>query len=271
MSNDSELRQRQQQMMAFLLGQSDDIAPHIVGDQQVSAAERLSIYRNAYRIRLREVIDTDHPVLGTYLGDDLFDRMVDGYIDSMPSQFRSLRQYCDPLPEFLRTDEFFAQYPQISELARFERFLLVAFDAADRLPATVQDLQELPPEQWPAMTLRFHPSLQMFITPYNIVEIWQSLKAENAPPELMEQNSCWVLWRNADRLTEFRSISRVEQQMLDAFLQGHNLTQVAEIIVEQEGHDSAAESLLTIMMQWLELGWVQQLVTESDNPDLSLI
>lgn len=271
MSKDSPLRQRQQQMMAFLLGQDDQITPHIVGDQQVSAADRLSIYRNAYRIRLREVIDTDHPVLGTYLGDDLFDRMVEGYIDSAPSQFRSLRQYCDPLPEFLRTDRFFSQYPQISELARFERFLLIAFDAADKLPATVQDLQQLPPELWPTVTLRFHPSLQLFSTPYNIVETWQALKAEQSPPELMQQQSHWVLWRNAERLTEFRSINTIEEQMLGAFLQGHNLAEVAEIIITREGHDSAAESLLSTLVQWLELGWIQQLVSETDNPDIALV
>ena len=135
-----ELREHQQQLMAYLLGQDSTIADHVVDQGGITTDVRLGIYRNAYRIRLRETIDVDHPVLGTYLGDELFDRMVDGYIDQHPSSFSSLRQFADRLPKFLSTNTPFSEHPQIAELARFERLLLTAFDAADASSVPPQHL-----------------------------------------------------------------------------------------------------------------------------------
>ncbi len=259
MSDRTTLRIRQKMMMRFLLGNGDEIAPHIKGDDKVSAQDRLSIYKNAYRLRLREVIDTDHPILGIYLGDDLFDKMVDGYIDHNPSHNRSLRQFCDALPAYLKEEPFFSQHLQISELARFERLLLSAFDAEDRKIATQDDLQQLPTEEWLDLNIRFHPSLQIFTTSWNVVETWQAIKGETPPPPPLEQNNCWVLWRNNERLTEFRSITSLEQIMLHCFLRGDSLSVVADQIIEHVEEALAPQTLLSTLNLWLELGWVQQL------------
>ncbi|RTE66585.1 DUF2063 domain-containing protein [Amphritea opalescens] len=260
------LQLRQQQMMKALLGNNDDIADYIIGDQQLDARQRLSIYQSGYRIRLREVIDNDHPVLGSYLGDQLFEQMTEGYIDAHPSTFRSLRHYCDRLPDYLRSDTFFSQYPHIAELARFERGLLSSFDAADRDTVSVADLQQIPPEQWPTLQLRFHPSLQLFNADMNVVEIWQSIKAERTPPNVTQQTEYWVIWRNPERLTEFRSVDTLEQVLLDCFLQGGDIEKAAEITAQTDAVNTA-ETLLTYLFRWLELGWVQQL-TDAQSPPI---
>ncbi|MEE8059243.1 MAG: putative DNA-binding domain-containing protein [Pseudomonadales bacterium] len=52
----AELHEHQQQLMAYLLGQDDDIAKHIVDQGGINTDVRLAIYRNAYRSRLRETI-----------------------------------------------------------------------------------------------------------------------------------------------------------------------------------------------------------------------
>ncbi|SER04372.1 hypothetical protein SAMN03080615_03702 [Amphritea atlantica] len=268
MSHSTRLHLRQQQMMAALLAGDQAITEHIAGDQNLNAEQRLSIYQSGYRLRLREVIDNDHPVLGSYLGDDLFEQMVDGYIEAVPSRYRSLRHYCDPLPEYLQQDSFFSQYPHIAELAKFERSLLSSFDAPDRDTAAVSSLQQLPPEIWPQLQLRFHPSLQLFTSYYNSVEIWQAIKAEQRPPDPTPQPACWVIWRNRERLTEFRSAPPLEQRLIHSFFQGDNFTTAAELTAAEVGEATAAAELLNILVRWLELGWIAQLTDEAAPPSL---
>lgn len=270
MSQQSSLRARQRQLMSFILHDDHQIQDEVAETDNMSAHDRLAIYHNAYRLRLREVIDTDHPILGIYLGDDLFDLMVKHYIDDAPSKYTSLRNYCDNLPDFLAKTLPFGDHPQISELARFERLLLTAFDAEDKSTAIPQDLQNLPAEEWPHLTIRFHPSLQIFITEYNVVETWQALKQEQSPPETLQQHSCWVLWRNTERLTEFKSISAIEQQMLKGFLEGNNLSYVAELIIQELNEQDAAQSLLSILNAWLDMGWIQMLQAPTSQPSLTI-
>lgn len=267
----SELRVRQQQLLAYLTEGESSISAYVVGDDQLSATQRLSIYQNAYRSRFREVIDTDHPVLGTYLGDDLYDQLVSDYIRLYPSHHRSLRQYCEQLPGFLRDKSPFKDYPQIAELAQFEKMLIVVFDAEDKSVIGPADLQAINPELWPELRFRFHPSLQLFLCQHNVVEIWQAIKAELTPPKLIPQNYAWVLWRNAERLTEFISVSRIELLMLQRFMQGQTLAEVADVMVHESGEENAPEYLLETLMRWLSLGWVYRLDHPENGPALEIV
>lgn len=264
------LQERQRQMIAWLNGTDDGIADHINQHNGIDNQLRLQIYQNAYRIRLRETLDTDHPQLGQYLGNSLYDALVDGYIYAHPSQFTSLRQFGDPLPAFLSQQPPFNGSPQIAELARFERLLLSAFDAADSPRAEYSALSDLPPLLWPTLTLNFHPSLQLFDTAWNVVEIWQALKAEQSPPDAIEAPQHWVLWRNRERLTEFCAISRIELDMLNAFLHGAILAEVAEFPAREMPEDEAGSYLLSTLTQWFDRGWIKQIVQEGETPALQL-
>jgi len=259
------LKEQQQQLMAYLLGQDEKITAQVVDQGEVDAVTRLAIYRNAYRIRLQETIDTDHPVLGTYLGDDLFEQMVAGYIDNYPSKYNSLRQFADRLPEFLLATEPFSQWPWIAELARFERMLLVAFDAADSERARSETLQEIAPDLWPELQVVFHPSVQLFETTWNAVDMWQALKAEGTPPEPVQEAATWALWRNAELLTEFRSLDAAEVCLLQGCLRGENLAVVCESLCEFLDPEDISPVLVNTLLQWLQDGLVRYFRFEQQN------
>jgi len=267
----SELKIRQQQLMDYILGKSDLITDHILGSAAANKALRLHIYRNNYQAGLREVIDTDFEMLGLYLGDNLFDQMVEGYIDAYPSSYSSLRQFGDNLPKFLREDAFFSQYPQLSELARFERLLLRAFDAADAARITQDTLLQLGQNLWPELKLAFHPSVQVFTSHWNVVEIWRALKGEQTPPDPWEQINHWVMWRNQERLTEFRSIDSFEHVMLTAFLKGDDLSQVADTLLAWQSGEDPSQHMVETLLSWHQQGWIQRLRPLGDQPELSLL
>lgn len=258
----SDLQQTQKTFLDFLTGENQPntkLKGLITEGGNIDRDTRLNIYGNAYRLRLRESIDTDHPILGLYLGDDLFDLMVAGYVLSNPSRFRSLRHFCDGLPDYLSQTEPFSATPLLAELAAFERRLLNAFDAADSQHITQQDLVNLPVEQWPRLQLRFHPSLQLFHAAWNSVESWQALKQDQAPAPSAEQNSVWLLWRNQERLTEFRSLPADEYSMLTGFLDGGNFAQICERLLKWHNPDQASIQAVQHMQSWLNSGLVARI------------
>ncbi|MBM7074464.1 putative DNA-binding domain-containing protein [Shewanella sp. 202IG2-18] len=264
----SQLRELQEGFFDYILEanlannnlESHPFNKHVVEQGNISANTRLVIYANAYYARLRSTIETDHDILAHYLGDDWFEDMVRAYINSKPSKFKSLRQFCEELPEFLATTEPFSDYPQMAEIARFERRLLNSFDAGDTERASFSDLQALPPEQWPETQLRFHPSVQLFTCESNAVEIWQAVKAEQTPPEPdMENQRHWLLWRGETRLTEFTSITPYQFVLIDGFIRGANFAQQCEAMLEYFDESQAPMEVLQALQAWFEMGLIKSI------------
>lgn len=253
------LKQRQQQLMAYLLNRNGDISNYIVQQGAIDIQTRLEIYHNAYRVRLRETLETDHPVTGIYLGDDLFERMAEEYIKHCPSHVRSLRQFADDLPSFLTQHLPFKEHPEIAEIARFERLLLTAFDALDTPRIGLPQLQALVPEVWPSMSISFHPSVQLFDSQWNAVEIWQAIKAGRPPPSPVNHRSTWLLWRNGERLTEFRALQDAEFITFKHFLIGHSYAEVCEALLEQLPEEQISAETLQFFVHWLDQGIVHRL------------
>ena len=82
--------------------------PAIDGEIEGNSAEfrdaRLAIYRDAYRLRLIEVLGNDYDVLHAYLGDELFDALAGEYVAAHPSTFRNVRWFGGQFLRFRRTE-----------------------------------------------------------------------------------------------------------------------------------------------------------------------
>ncbi len=266
-SDTRELKQLQEDFMQYLLNPNPDSGEqfHQWVDEQagLSATKRMQVYANGYVLRLRETLDTDHELLGLYLGDELFDKMVAGYVRAHPSKYRSLRQFADELPSYLADDEFFSQHPQIAELAAFERRLLNAFDAADSDCATFESLQAIPPQQWPQLCFRFHPSVQLFRCHTNAVECWQALKQQQTPPApLVGELRSWLIWRGHERLTEFMSISPAQYDLLLGFLQGNDFAEQCEKMLTWFTQEDAPMQVLQALQAWFSMGIIRTIIND---------
>ncbi|MCV6623167.1 MAG: DNA-binding domain-containing protein [Cellvibrionaceae bacterium] len=248
----ASLQERQAQMMAFLLAGDDQIAEHISSNELVDGNQRLAIYSNGYRLRLKETLAVDHDVLASYMGDEAFDELCNSFVEANPSQNKSLRYFAETLPDFLA--EHYAQYPQLAELAAFERRLMFSFDAADAEPLAADFLQQLAPEDWPACRFSWHPSLQIFDCQFNVVPIWQELKQEQAPPAPIEQRSRWAIWRNAERLTQFTSLMGVEIALLQSLANGDNLSHACEQLLDYISEEEIPSFLHSRLQNYISNG-----------------
>jgi len=250
----TSLMNLQQQMMNFLVDGNSSIESSIIKQGKISNQVRLNIYKNAYQVRLKEVIDNDHPILGQYLGDDLFDKMVSSYLHLHPSNYTSLRHYADHLPHFLTSQPPFSEHPIISEIAHFERLLLVAFDAANAERFNLEQLQSIADEQWPTLVFRFHPSVQLAHYNWNSVESWQALKTERTPEPASQKKNTWLLWRNHERLTEFRSLNEEELNLLQMILSGEDFASVCQQLLSSSNSEDVSQLALSYLVTWIEQG-----------------
>jgi len=260
------LAQQQKEFLAFLQFQQPvaqaSFRHHVEDNGQMDINTRLGIYQNAYQVRLQETIDTDHNILGLYLGGELYDLMMSEYITCYPSKQFSLRHFSQQLPIFLSTQSPFKDHPQLFELARFEQRLLNAFDAPDSELAHLGALKELPPQDWPELKLRFHPSVQLLENNWNVVEIYKSLKNDQVPPDPIHEKNNWLLWRNSENLTEFRPIDDTAFAMLIDFQKGLNFSQVCQNLLELIPEQEVSNTALEILMYWLNSGIVARLVSQ---------
>lgn len=246
----------------YLLDRDNKLIDYIHDDGIVDISTRLNIYRNAYQIRLKECIDSDHPVLGIFLGDDLFDQMVSDYIRENPSMYTSLRHFADNLPEFLKAHTPFSEYPIIAEIARFERRLLFSFDAADSSAITLEDLQKVEPERWPRIRIKFHPTASVFKTDWNTVESWQAIKNNETPPETAQQSkSCWLVWRDRDRLTQYRAMTESALQIYTSFENGNSFAEVCESLLQVLPGEEVSQTSVQQLIDWLSAGVIQEITT----------
>lgn len=266
------LRELQTRFIDYLTRGTTEMESMIQGESHVEQKTRLGIYKNAYRVRLRQAIETDHDILWAYLGDALFAEMVDGYLSSHPSHYTSLRNFCDRLPDYLASTAPFERHPIIAEIARFERLLMDVFDAGEATLEDLSTLRALNPEDWPDMRLRFHPAVQLLKTSWNSVESWKALKAETAPPVASDDSSqYWVLWRDTERLSQFRPVEEDEYNLLSLAISGEPFSMLCEALLDWYPVNEAGVAGLRYITGWLEQGLITSLETGMETESLQLV
>ncbi|MEO6171610.1 MAG: DNA-binding domain-containing protein [Arenimonas sp.] len=216
----------------------------------------LQTYIHAYSSRLTEALDNDHPCLGEYLGDTLWHEMCIGYIDKYPSQFTSLRNFGDLLPEYLRHEDAFKKNPEIAELAQLEREFLNCFDAPDAMIIEFTELLGISEQAWPILQLGFHPSLRLLSQEHNAMAVWQAIRDKQVPPVIRQQANHWILWRDMDRVTSFRSLENEERNCLQHFLDGGNFSQFCEYLMAGHNIEDVPIVALAYIKSWYAEGWV---------------
>jgi len=222
----------------------------------------LQTYIHAYSSRLMEALNNDHPCLGEYLGDTLWHEMCVGYIEQYPSRFRSLRNFGDLLPKYLLHAGVFKQHPEISELAQLERQFLNCFDAMDAGRLAFSEFLKLQPEQWPSLGLVFHPSLQVLGLHYNAMAIWQDIKDGKIPPAAAFEKNTWLLWRDDDRVTNFRSLDKDEYSAFLHFLNNGNFSGLCEEMAKLHDIGNVPTIAFNFLKQWSDQGLISAIVID---------
>ena len=252
-----KLAQLQAGFQAYLLNSKTCAAfkSQIVADKKVGISKRLSIYANAYQLRIIEALATAYPNLKALLGDDLFNKTARAYIAAHPSTYRNMRWVGDEMAAYLTHK--LPQYPVAAEMAQFEWALGLAFDAEENPSLQLQELATIAPETWGFLRFDLQPCVQLCHFKQNTVALWQALNTQQKPPKVLKQAASWLVWRQ-DLNAHFRSLSQEELFGLQQVQRGETFGDLCAQL-EKTHQDQASQQAAQFLLGWIEIGILKPL------------
>jgi hypothetical protein len=256
------LSELQRELQRDLLGHASAIADAIVDAPPLPVQARLDIYRKAYRARLIEALDELYPKLNWLLGDETFESLGTLFVETHPSEHRSVRWYGRELAGFMESTAPFADQPILSEIARLEWTLSEVFDAADAQVLDRGALETLDPDRWGTLRFGFHPSLRRLSFEWNTVALWRAGDArEDAPaPERSPEPVQWLFWRRTFK-NYFRSLDAIERAALDAALAGGTFAEICEALAAHLPEADVPLRAAMLMATWVDGGLIASLAS----------
>lgn len=216
------LRDLQIRFQQSILQNDSSFQSEIIETENLSADTRLTIYRDAYYLRLIEVLEFDFPGVKDLLKEK-FESVCRDYIDTFPSTFRSVRYFGKFFAEFLKSQD-----KAVAEKAEFEWLMTDAFDAKEMPVMTIDEMAAIPPDQWSKMSFTLHPSVYRM----------QMTQKE------------WLIWRK-DLAVLYCALSADEAFMIDAMRDGKNFSSICEGLCEWIEEDKVGMHAAMLLKRFL--------------------
>ena len=247
----NKLHEMQNEFLSYLLdNSSNSIVKSVESTPQHSAEQRMMFYGNAYILRLKEALMTDYERLHSYLGDDLFETLMNNYIEKYPSHHPSLRYFGQHMHDLVATTEPYNQFEEITEITRIEQAFANSFDAENCECVTINQLAELEPEAWTTLRLAFHNAVQILPQKNNSFQIWRALSDEETPPEKTEDDTSWLIWRH-DLISRYRALDEAELAAIKIAMSNGNFSDLCEVLLNHFSEEETPQRAVGYLQQWI--------------------
>ena len=213
----------------------------------MSPAQCIEVYADAYFLRLRDALADDFPKLAQLVGKEQFDQLVRDYLKAHPSTEPSLRHLGRSIADFIRGREQMPAY--LADLATLEWARVGAFDAPDAQPLRMAELQEIDPADWPGLTFRCVPSLEILAAAWPVHALWAGETAEN----LAQAQTRIRVWRDADWGVRHAPMDEREADAIRTMLDGGCFAEICQAFDDLDEANAAREAG-ALLLRWLEDG-----------------
>jgi hypothetical protein len=238
----------------------EDIERLVLPSPTLSGAERVEIYRHAYRARLTECLADDYPAVRHALGEEAFETLCLAYIDNHPSRSPSLNFYGRAFAAFLRA----SSHPLASfgaDLSALEWALVEVLHAASAERLSNDTLSAVPVSSF--TTVRFVPSdtVRLLELGYPANAYFQAFLEGEAPraPELAW--SATAVFRDGATLWRM-DLSRPMYALLHALFGGSPLGSAVEGLVAEQG-EQEANDVMVWFRDWVRHGFFAQILVST--------
>jgi hypothetical protein len=154
-------------------GKGERVAAAVVGDS-IGAEARLRIYRHHVRHSLTTALAATFPTVEALVGEAFFAGMVRGFIEaSMPAQ-PVLSEYGAGLAGFIAGFEAARGVPYLSDVARLDWAMNLAFHTEPGPALDAAALGAVPPEQLPSLRLRLVHGATLIGSKFPLDRIWRA-------------------------------------------------------------------------------------------------
>jgi hypothetical protein len=221
---------------------------------ELSAAERLQIYRDGYVARLMEVLSDDYPALRYALGAAVFDELAQDYIECQPSRSFSLNAYAGRMAAFCRArPEPWAAFA--AELAELEWALVEVVHEVAAAGLTLETLASVPASDLPQARLLPSRALRVLSFEYPVNGFFQAFRDDAAPELPAKAPSATAVYRDGLTLWRIR-LEPLAAQLLRELVSGSSLEAAIKTLERREQSPAAQAELASRLPEWLG-SWVR--------------
>lgn len=244
----------QEGMQVAILTGDVGILPALVETARFDRAARFGIYFNAYRLRLAEVISKDYPMLREAMGDDDFEALAIDYIGQTRSRHSNARWYASNLPEFMAGHPRWRHEESWIDLARMERALADAFDAAEAPQFDADALSTIEPKKVSSMRIELHPSVRLLDLRTGALDAYAAAAEQRRRPAARKSREHIVVWRLNERC-RYRALEEDEKLALAEARDGRSFGEICATLAYCNP-DGVAQRAANILLQWFNDGFV---------------
>lgn len=247
----NQLRELQQRMLQVVLADKSPPLQELRDDARADAATRLAIYRDGYRIRLRNALATEFPGLGVMLGRR-FDSLLNRYVEAHPSGHYNIRWHGAGVAAFLEYGLPWRDRPALADMARLDWAISTSFDAADEPVLTAADLAAVAPDDWVNLRLLPQHHLQILSTHHNIEDFRRAADRDDKRPRLRRHGKPrhLLVWRQS-LTVRYRAIGMDELSALNGAIRGERFAVLCELAAEHHDPADALPRMVGFLQQWL--------------------
>jgi len=226
----------------------------VLGDDRLSAEQRVDIYANMYFYRLLDVLKEDYPATVRALGDDNFHNLATGYLIEYPPTEPSVHYCGRHLADFLRGHAYRKDAPYIADLAALERALVEVFHGLDAVALKPDELRDIAPEKWSALKIQTHPAVQILELEYRVAELLRAVEEEREWKPADAGAVEVIVWRRDSRVL-YRELEKVEHRALAAACDGVMFAKICELVAEdRDATKGPVEEVNRLLARWLADG-----------------
>lgn len=249
-----DLSTLQTQFLSALQNQRvPDLLSQIKERGDLSAKQRLNIYRNSQITVRLNALSEIYTVCEQLVGNDFFSAMANRYLEDISCHQPDISEIGNHFPEFIATFPHARSVPYLSDVARLEQAWHRTFLAAD---VGVFDLNTFAMQSEATQMLsqvRLNPSAQLLRSAFPILSIWQAHQPESSSKifvEDMTQGVFLLIWR--DHYTQKMDVlSEGEWTILNDIAQHpRSLAELAMSAVQTEN------KLATLLPYLIQRRWV---------------
>lgn len=208
-----------------------------IASGRISAASRLDVYRNHYRITLAEALAANFPVVRALVGEAFFAAAARRFLDATPPRQPVLAEYGQALADFLDVLPEAAEVPYLGDVARLEWLMLRAYQAEAAAPLTAIALAAMDPAQAARVRLCLHPAAALLQSPYPVHRIW-SLHQPGCddPPVSLDEGAVDLLVGRTGGEVMWRVLQPAEAAFLAAARDSATLGDACQSVLAAGGH-----------------------------------
>ena len=245
------------------------LAEHLAsGNDRLSAAEQLEVYREQYLLRHLDALREDFLTLERALGDKAFEKLASAYLKAFPPRSFSLRDLGIDLPRFVAERAPWSEDPLLADLARVEWAFVEAFDAPDAPPLDLAAVAAVPEDAWSSARLILQPSVQRLALRHPAHETRNAVRsAEPSGAAVMTRPapspSYVVVFRGPARL-QCLAVEADAYALLDELARGTALGDACERVAAGSSTRRASfeEKVGAWFQEWTALGWLSRVARD---------